>query len=155
MTSNADEIKPRGFTYVELGNILGISPEAARLRAIRRKWKRISANDGGPARVDVTLADLKPSEASAKRPKRDTAKPRTRTNNEAVHEQTIAALNAHVNTLTQELEKARENLQTTQDDRAAERQRVADLTDEVLRLNRELVEAHKGSGLLARLFKRG
>lgn len=154
MAADTEDFRPRGYTYVELGEILGISPEAARLRAIRRKWRRISANDGGPARVDVTLADLKPSEASAKRPKRDTAKPRTRANDDAVHLQTIAALNEHVNTLTQQLEKAQETLKTTQDDRAAERKRVADLTEEVLRLNRELVEAHKGSGLLARLFKR-
>lgn len=153
MASDTDDLKPRGYTYAELGEILGISPEAARLRAIRHKWKRISSNDGTPARVDITLDDIRPSDKAARKPKREKGSPRTGANTDPVQAQTIEILNTHLNTLREQLEKAQENLKTTQDERAIERQRVADLTQEVLRLNKELVEASKGGGFFGRLFK--
>lgn len=45
------------FTYNDLAERLGISPEAARQKAIRARWPRRTANDGR-TQVRVELADV-------------------------------------------------------------------------------------------------
>ena len=48
------------MTYAELGSLMGCSAEAARARAVRRRWRRQAGNDG-TARVLVPSGeDLKP-----------------------------------------------------------------------------------------------
>jgi hypothetical protein len=55
----------RWLTYIEIGELLGISPEAARAIARRQKWPRQSANAIGRAvRVLVPADRLRPVTAT-------------------------------------------------------------------------------------------
>jgi hypothetical protein len=50
--ASARPVSPMWLTYVELGKRLGITPDAARQKAIRGRWRKQKGNDG-KARVLV------------------------------------------------------------------------------------------------------
>ena len=82
---------------VELGDIakaLGTSPEAARQKAIRGRWRRQRGNDGRAlvlVDLEAEQARTRPDDARTKRP--DDAR-------------TVAALDAHIATLLGDIAKA-------------------------------------------------
>jgi hypothetical protein len=86
------------FNYADLGLALGISPEAARQKALRGRWRRQRGNDG---RAQV-LVDIEAQRTSHV--------PRKRSDNTAVEHpsntRTIAALEGHIATLKADLTKA-------------------------------------------------
>jgi hypothetical protein len=82
------------LTYAEAAVRLGVTPEAARRRAVRGKWARMPGNDGR-ARVRVP-DDWRPQGA-----------PDVRTKESGLaHAQLIKALEAHVETLKEQLAAA-------------------------------------------------
>ena len=108
-------------SYAELAEHLGISPEAARQKVIRAHWQR-QRGDDGKARVLVDLEEA----AAAHRPRPV----------ERADEQTsaalIAALEQHVATLKEELAKAQTLAAERDLDAYRERERIADLTTQLL-----------------------
>jgi len=89
------------LTYVEVGERLGVSAEAARQKAIRARWPRRTANDGrAQVRLDV---DETKAAMPARRSRDETADARPTvepTPAEAPSDvRTFAALDAHIGTL--------------------------------------------------------
>ena len=97
------------LTYIQLGERIGISTEAARQKAIRSRWRRIPGNDGKTL-VEVDLAAVAPpvslSEAPAAKRKPSKPRPVRDPYEQAMDAQTIQALNGNLNTLREQLEKA-------------------------------------------------
>jgi len=98
------------LTYQEAAVRLGVTPEAARRRAIRGKWARMPGNDGR-TRVRVP-DDWRPHGAPSVRPdiQRDA--------------QLIKALEAHVETLKEQLAAAETRAEGLTANLAAERART-------------------------------
>ncbi|MBA1159411.1 hypothetical protein [Microvirga mediterraneensis] len=93
------------FTYSDLGERLGISSEAARQKAIRYRWPRRTANDG-KAQVRVDLEEVKAS-TYPRRSKDDQLPDDRPTPDELPSDtRTIAALDAHIETLKAMVVKA-------------------------------------------------
>ena len=85
------------LTYADLAKALGITPEAARQKSIRGRWRRQRGNDG-KALVLVDLEAEKASHASRKRPdEHPVGRPDER--------RTIEALESHVATLKGDIAK--------------------------------------------------
>ena len=58
----SDGAAERWLTYAELASLLGRTPNAARMHAVRRRWPRRAPNMvGSPARVLVPEAALVPA----------------------------------------------------------------------------------------------
>jgi hypothetical protein len=91
------------LTYKEAGERLGVSPEAARQRAIRGSWPRRLNNEGA--------ALVRVPEGAISRPRRKNERPNERPALEAVEradERLVAALQAHIQTLQADLAFARD-----------------------------------------------
>jgi len=108
------------LTYRELGERLGISPDGARMKAKRNKWTATTDNEGN-IRVCV------PADLSANN--RTNVPPRTRPERSTEQTNEIKALQAHIETLKQQVsdhaaerERLREQLDQQRADHAAERQ---------------------------------
>jgi hypothetical protein len=86
------------LTYREFANALGISPEAARQKAIRGHWRRQRGNDG-KARI---LVDVH-AEKSVHTPRR---RPDERPHEHPYERRTFEALDAHIATLKEAVAKA-------------------------------------------------
>ena len=101
------------LTYAELAERLGISADGARMKVKRAKWTKMRGNDGA---VRVLVPD---HELSAPEPVMpafpDQAAEQART------------LEAHIATLTEQLAKAESRAD-------AEREKVADLTAQILKI---------------------
>lgn len=116
------------LTYQDLAERLGVSPEAARQKAIRGRWARRTANDG-KAQVRVDVEDVKAS-TPVRKPK-DEAPPDTRSPpveqpvEHALDTQTLAALEAHIDTLKAMAAKA-EAIAVIERERASNEQARAD-----------------------------
>jgi hypothetical protein len=117
-------------SYAELAEHLGISPEAARQKAIRARWQRLRGEDG-KARV---LVDVEAA-AAAHRP-RPVERP-----DEQGTTALIAALEQHVATLKEELAKAQTLAAERDLDAYRERERIADLTTQLLTFAGEAMAA--------------
>lgn len=96
------------FTYADLAERLGVSPEAARQKAIRARWPRRTANDGR-AQVRVELADLLAT-LQTRKPKEDPPADDQPTPGEPPVDQAsdaivLAAVEAHLATLREMLAK--------------------------------------------------
>ena len=106
------------LTYAELAERLGISADGARMKVKRAKWTKMRGNDGA---VRVLVPD---HELSAPEPVMpafpDQAAEQVRT------------LEAHIATLTEQLAKAESRAD-------AEREKVADLTAQLLRLTTDMM----------------
>jgi hypothetical protein len=118
-------------SYAELAEHLGISPEAARQKAIRARWQR-QLGDDGKARV---LVDLEQAAA--------THRPRMieRPDDGGTTAEVIAALEHHVATLKEELAKAQTLAAERDLDAYRERERIADLTTQLLTFAGEAMAA--------------
>lgn len=101
------------LTYAEVGDRLGITPEAARSRAKRLGWRRQLGNDGR-AKVLTALTPRPPGDHPASPPGRKVATPD--------NDQLIKALGDHVETLKLQLATAEAAL-------AAERAQTAKAID--------------------------
>jgi hypothetical protein len=117
-------------SYAELAEHLGISPEAARQKSIRARWER-KLGDDGKARVLVDLEEA----AAAHRP-RPVERP-----DEQSTAAVIAALEQHVATLKDELAKAQTLAAERDLDAYRERERIADLTTQLLTFAGEAMAA--------------
>lgn len=128
--------------YRELATHWGIGPDAARARVRRGNFKRRTNNFG---EVEVLVDTDAPIQRPRKRGQggqtgtaTPSATPATESPPAATAEAlgAIAALEGHVATLKEQLVKAEAAT-------AAERDRVADLTTQLLRLTTELLDARK------------
>jgi hypothetical protein len=82
------------LSYADIAKALGTSPEAARQKAIRGRWRRQRGNDGRAlvlVDLEAAQARTRPDDARTKRP--DDAR-------------TVAALEAHIATLQADIAKA-------------------------------------------------
>lgn len=106
------------LTYAELAERLGISADGARMKVKRAKWTKMRGNDGA---VRVLVPD---HELSAPEPVMpafpDQAAEQVRT------------LEAHIATLTEQLAKAESRAD-------AEREKVADLTAQLLKITTDMM----------------
>ena len=118
-------------SYAELGEHLGISPEAARQKAIRARWQR-QRGDDGKARIFVDLEEA----AAAHRPR-----PVERPDEQGTTAAVIAALEQHVATLKEELAKAQTLAHERDLDAYRERERIGDLTTQLLTFAGEAMAA--------------
>jgi len=118
-------------SYAELAEHLGISPEAARQKAIRARWQRQRGEDG-KARVLVDVEEA----AAAHRPR-----PVDRPDEQGTTAAVIAALEQHVATLKEELAKAQTLAAERDLDAYRERERIADLTTQLLTFAGEAMAA--------------
>lgn len=140
------------LTYAQLGERLGISPEAARQKALRGHWKRVPGNDGKTL-VEVDLAAVAPPKGfpeASREPRKKSSKPQP--NERELDGQTIQALNAHLNTLREQLEKAEISAAESRKEVALERERVAELTAQIVKLTEQILALKGKEGLWAKLF---
>lgn len=129
------------MNYNDLGQLWGMSPEAARTRARRGGYQRRVGNDG---QAEVLVDDAAPR-PKARRP-RAGGQSRTPTPHETPDNQSpspatakaLEALEGHVATLKEQLAKAETAT-------AVERERVADLTAQLLKITGELLDARKAA----------
>ena len=143
------------LTYIQLGERLGISPEAARQKALRGRWRRIPGNDGKTL-VEVDLAAVAPPtglpEASAT--KRKPSKPRAVRDpyEQGTDARMVEALNGHLNTLKQQLERAELSAAEGRKEVALERERVAELTAQIIKLTEQMLALKSKQGFWAKIF---
>lgn len=130
------------MNYNDLAQLWGMSAEAARTRARRGRFPRRVGNQGqAEVLVDTDAPVRRPrppraggqSQTNATSPAPDTESPSAATVDAL---KAIAALEGHVATLKEQVAKAEAAT-------AVERERVADLTAQLLRLTGELLEARK------------
>jgi hypothetical protein len=110
------------LTYAELGERLGVSPEAARQKAIRARWQRRMTNDG-KRQILVDVEDV--MVATPPRKPREVADDRPTPEAHPSDAQTIAALDAHIVTLKDMVAKV-ESLADLERKRADEERLRAD-----------------------------
>ena len=132
------------MNYSALGQLWGMSPEAARTRARRGRYQRRVGNDGqAEVLVDTSAPVRKPrppraggqSQTTAPLTTPDTESPSTTT------AKALEALQGHVDTLKAELAKADAHADQLRQERDVERERVATLTAELLRRTGEMLDA--------------
>ena len=134
------------LTYPQLAQLWAMSPEAARTRARRGRYQRRVGNDGqAEVLVDTAAPTPKarpPRSGGQSRTIAPMPAPATESPPPATAETlgAIAALEGHVATLKEQLGKAEAAT-------AAERERVADLTAQLLRLTSELLETRKAEAV--------
>jgi hypothetical protein len=118
--------------YSDLAEALGITPEAARQKAIRGRWRRQRGNDGR-ALVLVDLEVERASHAPRKRPdERLAVRPDERP--------TIAALESHITTLKGDIVKCEALAEQRRGDFEAERKRLDEMVAELVALSKLLAE---------------
>ncbi|ACA21213.1 hypothetical protein M446_6980 (plasmid) [Methylobacterium sp. 4-46] len=99
------------FTYSALGERLGISPEAARQKAIRNHWPRRAGNDGkAQVRVDIeeVIASTIPRKPREEEPSDACPTPEALPVEPPSDARTFAALEEHIATLKAMAAKAEE-----------------------------------------------
>lgn len=134
------------LNYTALGQLWGMSPEAARTRARRGNYQRRVSNEGqAEVLVDTSAPVRKP------RPPRSAGQSRTPAplptpDSDTPPPATTAALDAlqgHIDTLKAELAKAEALATERGQEVAAERAKVADLTAQLLKITADLLDARK------------
>src|SRR4051794_14986583 len=130
---------PVWLTYVELGDRLGITPDAARQKAIRGRWRKQKGNDG-KARVLVEAQVLSEPSIRTRPDNHPHVHPNERMDTiqtvPSVHLGTIQAtepavmaiLSRHIEWLEKELEGLKERLEDATGERNAEHLRSAALS---------------------------
>jgi hypothetical protein len=118
--------------YSDLANALGITPEAARQKAIRGRWRRQRGNDG-KALVLVDLEAERASHVSRKRPDEHLA-------GRLDERRTIEALESHIATLKGDIAKGEALAEQRRGDFEAERKRLDDMVAELVALSKLLAE---------------
>jgi hypothetical protein len=112
------------LTYTEAGDRLGVSPEAVRAKAARKRWRRQIGNDG---LARIMIPDDLPVTARAREPGQHPVTPRSPPGRKSADAITIKALEAHVETLRAQLVAAEARLAAAD---ARDAQQVADLAAE-------------------------
>ena len=130
------------LSYAELGERLGVSPEAARQKAIRARWQRRMTNDG-KRQILVDVADV--MVASPPRKPREAPDDRPTPEAHPSDAQTIAALDAHIATLKNMVARA-ESIADLERQRADEERLRADAER-----GRADAERTRANGLAARI----
>lgn len=134
------------LNYTALGQLWGMSPEAARTRARRGRYQRRVGNDGQAEVLVDTAAPVRKA-----RPPRSAGQTQTPPAPPAPDTAaTITALQAHIDDLKARIAKAdadTDQLRQERDDirkeRDAERERAIDLTTQLLKLTADLLDARK------------
>jgi hypothetical protein len=124
------------LSYADIANALGTSPEAARQKAIRDRWRRQRGNDGRAlvlVDLEAEQARTRPADARTKRP--DDAR-------------TVAALDAHIATLLGNIAKADTLAEERHGELQAARARldgmdgmVGELVGQLVAMSRQMAEA--------------
>lgn len=127
------------LTYAELAERLGVSVDGARMKAKRAGWPKVKGNDG-TMRVTVEEAEITPNER-APNVREEIAEQA----NEHVIER-VRSLKAHIESLkgqlasmTDQVTKAEASAAQERVRADAERERVADLTAELLKVTRDMM----------------
>src|SRR3982750_3572457 len=127
---------PVWLTYVELGDRLGITPDAARQKAIRGRWRKQKGNDG-KARVLVEPLVLSEPSIRMRPDNHPHVHPDERMDTiqtaSSIHPGTVqttepalaAILSRHIERLEREIEGLKERLEGATSERDAERLRSA------------------------------
>lgn len=124
------------LTYPALAELWQMSQEAARTRARRGRYQRRVGN-GGQAEILVdTSAPLPKARPPRSGGQSRSATPPTTPDAETPPQAALAALEGHIATLKEQLVRAEAAT-------AAERERTATLTTELLRITSELLEVRK------------
>jgi DNA primase len=118
------------LTYAKAAEKLGVTVEAVRQRAIRGRWQRTQGNDG-KARVRLPDGERTPFERTARTPVR------TPPSDVTAAERLVAALEAHVATLKQDLEAERGRSADALAQLALEKARADESTSNFIRLTGE------------------
>lgn len=133
------------LSYRQLAELWNISPEAARARVKRGNWQRRTNNAG----VAEALVD---DDAPAPEPRRKakdgqtvTPTPADTPDAETASQAVLTTLEAHVATLKDQLGKAEALAADRGREITVERERVADLTAQLLKLTGELLETQKAA----------
>jgi chromosome segregation ATPase len=136
------------LTYRQLAAHWKTTPEAARARSRRGNYQRRTNNIGA---VEI-LVDLDAPVPEARQKAQDgqtrTATPSNTPDMEtppAATAEALAAIEAHVVTLKDQLAQAEARADKYEHQIDAERERVADLTAQLLRLTSELLDAKKAA----------
>jgi hypothetical protein len=131
------------LTYTKLAEIWGMSTEAARTRARRGRFQRRVGNDG---QAEVLVDDAAPI-PKARTPRAGGQNrvelPHAQPEKEAASEMLIKALEGHVATLKEEIAKADARADQLRQERDAERERVADLTSQLLKMTADMLAARQ------------
>jgi hypothetical protein len=121
------------LSYADLAKALGTSPEAARQKAIRGRWRRQRGNDGRAlvlVDLEAEQARARPDDARTKRP--DDAR-------------TVAALEAHIATLRGDIAKADALAEQRHGELEAARARldgmVGELVGQLVAMSQQMAEA--------------
>lgn len=117
------------LTYVELAERLGISVDGARMKTKRAKWVKMKGNDGC-VRVLVPEHELTPTE------------PVPPPLGEQAAEQ-VRTLEAHILTLKEQVSGLSAQIAQERGRADEEREKVADLTAQLLRLTGEMMDLQK------------
>jgi hypothetical protein len=133
------------LTYAEAGDRLGVSPDAVRAKALRKRWRRQIGNDGrariwlpederSPADRLVT-GRSSPERENERSPDHPPVSGRSSRGHRAVDFALVRALESHINTLQGDIETLREQFA------AAEAQAAADLAAERERADKQAAES--------------
>ena len=121
------------LSYADIARALGTSPEAARQKAIRGRWRRQRGNDGRAlvlVDLEAEQARARPDDARTKRP--DDAR-------------TVAALDAHIATLLGDIAKAGALAEQRHGELEAARARldgmVGELVGQLVAMSQQMAEA--------------
>jgi hypothetical protein len=120
------------LTYVELAERLGISVDGARMKVKRAGWKKTKGNDGA-VRVNVEESELIPSERS----------PNVKGTFPDHTTEQVRALEGHIVSLREQVEHLQQQLGRAEATAASERERVADLTAQLLKLTADMMALHQ------------
>lgn len=136
------------LTYRQLAKHWNTSPEAARARARRGNYQRRTNNVGAiEVRVDTDAPIPEARQRAQGGQTRGNVPPYmpSRETPPATLEMALKAIQEHVVTLKAEIIKTETLAEQFRKDRDAERERVADLTSQLLRTTKELVDAQSTS----------
>jgi len=124
------------LTYRQLAEHWKTTPEAARARSRRGNYQRRTNNLGAVEILVDTAAPIPEGRQKAQDGQTRSATPTDTPNAETPPQAALAALESHIATLREQLVRAEAAT-------AAERERTATLTTELLRITAELLETRK------------
>lgn len=131
------------FTYRQLADHWKTTPEAARARSRRGNYQRRTNNLGATEILVDTDAPIPEGRQKAQDGQSRSATPPTTPDAETPPQAALVALEGHIATLRDQLAKAEALAAERGQEAAAEREKVADLTTQLLRITSELLEVRK------------
>jgi uncharacterized coiled-coil protein SlyX len=131
------------MTYRKLAEHWKVTEQAARQRVRRGKFQKRTNNLGAAEYLLDLDAPIPEPRGKAREGRSGTFTPADTPNTESPLRATLEALEGHVATLKEQLAKAEALAADRSKEVALERERVADLTSQILRLTSELIEARK------------